>query len=85
MNEFVDYSYTLRWGTKCVICERFSWLDLCQKHYEQYKDNIAEPWLRFLRTNMQMERRRGKRDNFYVVSLDHIMDAFEKRPTLGKI
>jgi hypothetical protein len=60
-----------------VVCEKGTSgsLDWCQKHFNEYKDDIKgkRPWTKALKNEAQRERRRREKE-FNNVSLDGILD-----------
>lgn len=50
----------------CCICgeqTNFGYNYLCKKHWEMYKNDLREPWLRFLIANEIRERKVLAREN----------------------
>jgi len=63
---------------RCVVCERVTSgsLEFCRKHYNDFKDDIADkkPWVRVLKNESQRERRRNNKE-YDNTSLDAIIDG----------
>jgi hypothetical protein len=59
----------------CVVCQKYSGTFVfCLTHYQEYKDQLHEPWVKGLKQLASKERRDRKRDFGRLESLDHIQE-----------